>query len=67
MQKLCHVCGDEEETIIHVLMHFPFAAACWHNLRFAAGTIETDDFKEWFSQMLIRFSKERWSEIAMAC
>ncbi|KAL8148634.1 hypothetical protein AgCh_005843 [Apium graveolens] len=67
VQMVCPVCGVEEETIIHPLVLCPFAAACWHKLHFIAGSLVTDDFKEWFSQMLNRHSKERWSEVAMAC
>lgn len=67
MQKVCHVCGVEEETIIHALVLCPFAAAYWQQLHFAADSLVTDDFKEWFLQMLNRYSKERWSDVAMTC
>ncbi|XP_074322837.1 uncharacterized protein LOC141659811 [Apium graveolens] len=65
MRKVCPVCGEEEETIIHALVFCPVAATCWHKLHFAAGSLVTDDFNEWFSHMLNRYSKERNSEGVM--
>ncbi|XP_063936224.1 uncharacterized protein LOC135147255 [Daucus carota subsp. sativus] len=67
VQKVCPVCGEEEEMIIHALVFCRFATACWHKLHLAVVSFVTDDFKEWFSQMLNRYSKERWCDVAMAC
>ena len=54
--KLCPLCNEEEESHTHLVLHFPFARACWHGSILAIHTSEFTNIsvQHWLKQLLSR-------------
>ncbi|XP_074336592.1 uncharacterized protein LOC141673750 [Apium graveolens] len=67
VQLTCPVCSTTEETIFHALVSTPFATQCWQRIVGGNPFGSTDNFKDWFSNILATFSSEKCGEVFMFC
>nr|DAD26983.1 TPA_asm: hypothetical protein HUJ06_028451 [Nelumbo nucifera] len=54
ISALCPRCGEEEESVAHVLLKCHFAKAVWFASNLAVRTegIDHDSFSDWFAELL---------------
>lgn len=64
---MCPICNGEEETILHVLVDYPFADGCWRKRDRMYQGVEVDNFADWLNLMFNRTKKEDHAEIVTLC
>ena len=62
IDKMCPLCGEQEETVKHIMMSCPDTQTIWRlsPLRLIPNADGEGSFTEWVAELLVKVKDERW-------
>uniref|UniRef100_A0A803PFI6 Reverse transcriptase zinc-binding domain-containing protein n=1 Tax=Cannabis sativa TaxID=3483 RepID=A0A803PFI6_CANSA len=67
IEVTCPICHGETETILHILVDFPFSYNCWRTAAIPRVASAATSFAGWFDDGLKLWTKEDRTGAAMLC